>query len=225
MSRRFFVPLILALALPLATSAAPTTPSEMTVIYVDLDRIISDVDEGKIASAALSKEQQARQARISTLETKLKKLQDKVQALAGKGNSPALQQAGADYQQVALEYQQLITQSQKEMVDKEKELFDPIERRVKEVLRGMAVKEGVDIVFGRRAITYARSDFDYTEKVTQEYNKLHPAKGPVPTSSAKPAASSSAKPAPSASAKPAPSPSTKPAPPTSAKPATSAKPT
>lgn len=207
MSRRFFIPLLAALALPLATSAAaPTGPAEMTVIYVDLDRIISDVDEGKVATAALAKEQQARQTKIGTVEARLKKLQEKVQSLAGKGNTPALQQAGADYQQAAMEYQQLINQSQKEMVDKEKELFDPIERRVKEVLRGMALKEGVDIVLGRRAISFARAEYDYTEKVTQEYNKLHPAKAPVPaaSTSAKPAAS-----APAPSAKPAPAPSAK----------------
>lgn len=206
MSRRFLLPLVAALALPLAVSAAPSGPAEMTVIYIDLDRIISDVDEGKIATAALTKEQQARQVKIQALEARLKKLQDKVQSLAGKGNTPALQQAGADYQAMAAEYQQLISQSQKEMVDKEKELFDPIERKVKEVLRSIANKESVDIVFGRRAISYARPEYDYTEKVTQEYNKAHPAKVPA-ASSAKPTASASAAakpaPAPSASAKPA----------------------
>ena len=221
------VALVAALAVPIATSAAPSAPSEMTVIYVDLDKIISDVDEGKIATAALAKEQQARQVKIQAAEIKLKKLQDKVQSLAGKGTSPALQQAGADYQQMALDYQQMITQSQKEMVDKEKELFDPVERKVKEVLRALSVKEGVDIVFGRRAISYARAEFDYTDKVTQAYNKLHPAKAPatVPVSSASSAKpTTSAAPAtPATSSKPAPS--AKPAPPATAKPATSAKPT
>jgi len=198
MSRRLLplIPFLAALALPMVTSAGETT-----IIYIDLDRIVSDVDEGKIATAALQKEQQARQGKITALETKLKKLQEKVAGFVSKGttNSPAAQQAGADYQQAAQEYQQIINQSQKEMLEKEKELFDPIERRVKEVLRTIATKDGVDIVVGRRAISYARPEYDYTERVTQEYNKVHPAKAPA--SKAAPAASSAAPP------KPAPVPS------------------
>jgi outer membrane protein len=203
MFRRILGSLLLlgALAAPLATSAAPNTPAEMTIVYVDVDKVISDVDEGKVAQAALAKEQSVRQSRISTAESKLKNAQEKVQGLATKGNTPALQAAAADYQQLAQEYQQLIQQSQKEMVDKERELFDPIERKVKEVLRAIATKEGVDVVLAKRAISYARKDLDVTDRVTQEYNKLHPAS----TSAVAPATSASAKPAAaaSASAKPA----------------------
>jgi outer membrane protein len=203
MSRRLLplIPLVVALAVPIVAAAAPSGPAEMTIIYVDLDRIVSDVDEGKVATAALQKEQQARQGKIGALETKLKKLQEKVQALMAKGTSPASQQAVADYQQVANDYQQLINQSQKEMLEKEKELFDPIERRVKEVLRSMSSKDSVDIVLGRRAISYARPEYDYTERVTQEYNKLHPTKvpGAATPASAKPAPAASSA-APSASA-------------------------
>jgi len=195
MSRRVLGSLLLlgALAAPLASSAAPSAPAEMTIVYIDIDKVISDVDEGKIAQAALAKEQTARQAKISGVEAKLKKMQDKVQALAGKGNTPALQAAAADYQQMALDYQQLIQHSQKEMVDKERELFDPIERKVKEVLRAIATKEGVDVILAKRAISYARKDLDVTDRVTQEYNKLHPTSTTVA-----PAASASAKPATSA---------------------------
>ncbi len=197
------IPLVVALAVPVVSVAAPTAPSEMTIIWVDLDRIVSEVEEGKVATAALSKEQQARQGKISALEAKLKKLQEKVQGHMAKGaNTPQGQQAVAEYQQVAQEYQQLINQSQKEMLDKEKELFDPIERRVRELLRSMSTKDGVDIVLSRRAISWARPEYDYTERVTQEYNKAHPAKAPAAASSAKPAAS--AAPAPSASAPAAP---------------------
>lgn len=196
------IPLAVALAVPVVGIAAePGKTGETTIIWVDLDRIVSDVEEGKVATAALTKEQQTRQTKITAVETKLKKLQEKVQTLMAKGNSPQGQQAVADYQQAAQEYQQLINQSQKEMLEKEKELFDPIERKVRELLRSMSTKDGVDIVLSRRAISWARPEYDYTERVTQEYNKLHPAKGAT-AASAKPAAS--AAPAPSASASAAP---------------------
>lgn len=194
MSRRILGSLLVAAALaaPLVTSAAPNAPAEMTIVYVDIDKVIAEVDEGKVAQAALTKEQAARQTKISGLEGRLKKLQERVQTLSGKGNTPALQAAAGEYQQLAMEYQQIIQQSQKEMADKEHELFDPIERRVKEVLRSIATKEGVDVVLSRRAISYARKDLDVTERVTQEYNKLHPsASAPAPAAAA-PAASSAA---------------------------------
>lgn len=206
MSRRLLplIPLVAALAIPVVGVAAePAGKGETTIIWVDLDRIVSEVEEGKVATAALTKEQQARQGKISGLEAKLKKLQEKVQAQMAKGaNTPQGQQAVAEYQQVAQEYQQLINQSQKEMLDKEKELFDPIERKVRELLRSMATKDGVDVVLSRRAISWARPEYDYTERVTQEYNKLHPTKASAAAASAKPAAS--AAPAASASASAAP---------------------
>lgn len=195
-----------ALAGPALALAAPPAQPEMTIVYIDLDRIIAEVDEGKRAQEQLTKEHAARQGRIGAAEDKLKKLQTKVQSMAqhGKANDPAFQQAAADYQQAAIDYQRLLTEANKEMVDKEHELFDPIERKVKEVLRSISQKEGVDIVLGRRAIAFARKDLDFTERVTIEYNKLHPA-AKSPTSSVAPAASSAAAP------KPAPAPSAAPA--------------
>jgi outer membrane protein len=192
-----------ALAGPALALGAPPAQPEMTIVYVDLDRIIAEVDEGKRAQEQLTKEHASRQGRIGAAEEKLKKLQSKVQTMAqhGKANDPAFQQAAADYQQAAIDYQRLLSEANKEMVDKEHELFDPIERKVKEVLRSISQKEGVDIVLGRRAIAFARKDLDFTERVTIEYNKLHPA-AKAPTSSVAPA-SSSAAPAPKPSAAPA----------------------
>jgi outer membrane protein len=217
-SVRGFLPAILlgaALLGPTLAVGAPPAPTEMIIVYIDLDRIISEVDEGKRAQDQLAKEHASRQGRIGAAEEKLKKLQAKVQSMAqhGKANDPTFQQAAADYQQAAIDYQRLLTEANKEMVDKEHELFDPIERKVKEVLRSIAQKEGVDVVLGRRAIAFARKDLDFTERVTIEYNKLHPA-AKSPTSSVPAAASSSApapKPsaAPAAPAKPAPSSSAK----------------
>ncbi|MGZ3417734.1 MAG: OmpH family outer membrane protein [Polyangiales bacterium] len=203
-----------ALGGPALAVGAPSAPTEMTIVYIDLDRIISEVDEGKRAQEQLAKEHAARQGRIGAAEDKLKKLQAKVQGMAqkGKANDPAFQQAAADYQQAAIDYQRLLTEANKEMVDKEHELFDPIERKVKEVLRSIAQKEGVEIVLGRRAIAFARKDLDFTERVTLEYNKLHPAaKGPVSAPAPVPVPSSSAAPKASAAA-PAPKPSGAPVP-------------
>jgi outer membrane protein len=200
------------LAGPALALGAPPPPAEMTIVYIDLDRIIAEVDEGKRAQEQLTKEHASRQGRIGAAEEKLKKLQTKVQTMAqhGKANDPAFQQAAADYQQAAIDYQRLLSEANKEMVDKEHELFDPIERKVKEVVRSISQKEGVDIVLGRRAIAFARKDLDFTERVTIEYNKLHPA-AKAPASTAAPAASSAApKPsaAPAASAPKPPAPAT-----------------
>ncbi len=207
--RRLIAPIVLAAAaLAAPVPRASAAPSEMTIIYVDLDRIIYEVDEGKRASEQLAKEQQKRQSQITALEAKLKALQVKVQALAQKGGKDAtLQQVAADYQQTAAEYQQLLQIANKEMLDKERELFDPIERRVKELIRTVATKEGVDVVLSKRAISYARKDFDLTERITQEYNKAHPAPKAAapaakPAADKKPEAAPAPKPAPAGSAAP-----------------------
>lgn len=148
----------------------------MSVVYVDVDKVINECDEGKDAAEALKKEQAKRQGEIQAREVEIKKLQDDLEKQAKAFSAAAIEKKAAHYQQAVVEYQSIVVKYNKELQDKERDLFDPIERRIKELLRTIALRDGYDMILNKRSVPYGRKDLDLTEKVTQEYNKTYPAK-------------------------------------------------
>ena len=88
----------------------------------------------------------------------------------------AIEKKAAAYQQALGEYQQVVMKFNKELGDKERELYDPIERRLRELLREIANHDGYDMILSKRSVPYGRKDLDLTDKVIQEYNKKFPVK-------------------------------------------------
>lgn len=177
--------LVLALAGG-ASAALATTPAvsghadaraeTMSVVYVDVDKVISDCDEGKDASEALKKEQTKKQGEISARESEIKRMQDDLEKQAKAFSAAAIEKKAAQYQQAVIEYQTIVTKYNKELQDKERDLFDPIEKRIKDLLRTIALRDGYDMILNKRSVPYGRKDLDLTEKVVQEYNKANPGK-------------------------------------------------
>lgn len=151
----------------------------MSVVYVDLDKVVNDCDEGKDASEALKKEQAKRQGEIQARETELKKMQDELEKQAKAFSAAAIEKKAAQYQQAFVEYQNMVMKYQRELELREKELFDPIEKRLKDMLREIALRDGYDMILNKRSVPYGRKDLDLTDKVVQEYNKAYPSAQPA----------------------------------------------
>lgn len=188
--RSLFGRAALALALACGTCSALATSDaraqSMSVVYVDVDRVLNDCDEGKDAAEALKKEQAKKQGEISARETQIKQLQDDLEKQAKAVSAASIEKKAAQYQQAVIEYQNIVVKYNKELQDKEHELFDPIEKRIKDLLRTIALRDGYDMILNKRSVPYGRKDLDVTEKVTQEYNKAYP--GKPKTDDKKPAA-------------------------------------
>jgi outer membrane protein len=191
-----------AILAPVVTEAA--SAAEVSIVYVDFDKIVAEVDEGQNASELMKKEQQKRQADIQAMEAKIKKLQDELEKQSKAFSKDALEKKAAEYQQALAEYQQIVMKFNNELGAKEREFFEPIERKVKELLRTIAMRDGYDMILNKRSVPYGRKDLDLTDKVIQEFNKQYPAKKPTSTTSGttKPPTAPTAKPTTSASVAP-----------------------
>jgi outer membrane protein len=185
------VGLALGTAAVLPTSAAHA--EQLSVVFVNVDSVVKDCDEGKAADLVLKAEQAKRQDEIGTREAEIKKLQDDLEKQAKAFSAAAIEKKAAQYQQAVIDYQNLVIKFNKDLEAKDRELFDPIEKRVKQLLRDIALREGYDMILNKKSVPYGRKDLDLTDKVTQEYNKAYPAKvsAPPPKKGAppKPAAS------------------------------------
>ncbi len=172
------------LLLPTAAAHA----EQLSVVFVDVDKVVKECDEGKAADLLLKAEQAKRQDEIATREAEIKKLQDDLEKQAKAFSAAAIEKKAAQYQQAVIDYQNLVIKFNKDLEAKDRELFDPIEKRVKQMLRDIALREGYDMILNKRSVPYGRKDLDMTDKVTQEYNKAFPAKvGAPPPKKAPPA--------------------------------------
>jgi outer membrane protein len=191
----------LAAFAPLFAVAAPTSADTVSVVYVDVDKIVSDVDEGVNAQENMKKEQQKRQGEIQAMEAKIKKLQDELEKQSKSMSKDAIEKKAAEYQQALGDYQQIVLKFNNELSAKEREFFDPIERKLKDLLREVANRDGYDMILSKRSVPYGRKDLDLTDKVIQEYNKKYPAAKIAKPDDKKPATTTS-----SSAKKPAPAP-------------------
>jgi outer membrane protein len=186
----------------IVTSAAPTAAADVSIVYVDIDDVIDKVDEGLAAREKLKEEQALRQKTISARESELKRLQDELERQAKAFSKDALERKAAQYEKALVDYQQMLQKFNVELRDKERELFDPIEKRLKELLRKVANRDGYDMILSKRSVPYGRKDLDLTDKVIQEYNQAHPvAKKPGAAASSSVAPKKPAAPAPSVAPK------------------------
>ena len=194
----------LGVALPLITTASELEAADVSIVYVDIDKVIAEVDEGQQAQEALKKEQQKRQGDITAMEAKIKKLQEELEKQSKAFSKEAIEKKAAEYQQAIAEYQQIVMKFNNELSGKEREFYGPIERKLNDMLRSIANRDGYDMVLNKRSVPYGRKDLDITDKVIQEFNKQYPvAKKPGGASSTaasttpppkKPAASASVAP-------------------------------
>jgi outer membrane protein len=175
----------------LAVNAREARAETLSVVYVDTDRVLYDCDEGKAANDALKIAQAKRQDEIGARENEIKKLQDDLEKQSKAFSAASIEKKAAQYQQAVIESQQIVVKYNKELETKERELFDPVEKRIKQLLRDTALKDGYDMILNKRSVPYGRKDLDITDKITQEYNKLYPVKAAptkTPPKGGKPAA-------------------------------------
>jgi outer membrane protein len=210
-----FAPIALALALlpaaipaglSLGISTAEAAPGETAIAFVDFEHVVSEVDEGQAATDQLKREQAKRQGEISAREADIKRMELSLQKKQGSFSREALEKEAAVYQQALLEYQNMLQKFNKELGERERELFEPVERRVRELLRTLALRDGYDLILSKRAVPYGRKDLDLTEKVIQEYNKAWPSKTKPAAAGSTKAGTTTTAPATSAVKKPAPAP-------------------
>lgn len=167
---------VLGVGVGAASPSSDARAETLSVVFVDVDKVVKECDEGKNADTLLKAEQAKRQEEIATRENEIKKLQDDLEKQAKVFSASAIEKKAAQYQQAVIDYQNLVIKFNKDLEAKDRELFDPIERRVKQLLRDVALRDGYDMILNKRSVPYGRKDLDLTDKVTQEYNKTYPAK-------------------------------------------------
>ena len=161
--------LALALALPLALIASRAARAEK-IAYVDIARVIQEVDEGKAAKARLKSELDAKRVELQKKESELKTMSEEYTKQQGVMNDEAKQAKQGELQKKYSELQVMQRQMQEELGSKEDASLREISEKLMAVVQEVSEKDGFTFVLKKDALLNAPPAADITNEVVRRYN-------------------------------------------------------
>jgi outer membrane protein len=166
-------------AVALALALAPVAASaEQKIGYVDLQRALNEVEEGKGAKALLKRDFDEKQKQIDARKAEFDKLQADFEKQATVMSEQARKDKGQDLDRRARELQALFVGLQKDLSDREREATRGIFDRMSQIVGEIAEADGFTIVLEKNAgLVYAPASLDVTNELIRKYNARYPSAG------------------------------------------------
>lgn len=176
----------LSLALPLFAGATASA-AEFKAGYVDLQRALLEVDEGRAAKARLKKMVEEKQKELDKEQETLRKELATLEKQASAMSEETKIKKQTELQQRALALGQKWEKGQAEMTQKERTELQAIFTKMDPIIAEIAQREGLTMVFEKTdsGLVYAPQALDLTNELVRLYNarggkKAAPAKGSAP---------------------------------------------
>lgn len=185
--------------LALALAVAPAARAETKIGFVDLQRAIREVEEGKVATATLKKDFDEKQRQLDGKKSEFDRLKTEFEKQSVVMAENVKKDKAAELDRKAMELQQLFMQLQKDLSEREGEVMRGIVDKMAGVVREIAEADGFSMVVERQdaGIVYAQPSLDLTNELVRKYNarfgagkkaEAKPAAGAKPAAAPKPAA-------------------------------------
>ena len=175
--------------LALAATLVPATPSaaDLKLGYVDLERALNEVDEGRSAKALLKKDFDEKQKELDRKQEELKRMRADLDKQAVVMADQARREKEEEFQRKALETQGRFIELQKELSGREREMTRGIFDKMGAIIREIAEAEGFTMVFEKSnaGLLYAPPALDLTNELVRKYNARNKA-GAAPKAEKKP---------------------------------------
>jgi outer membrane protein len=162
---------ILMAGLLVAFGGSSLAHAEALVGYVDLQKAILTVDEGKRAKAQLEKTANEKQTLLTQREQRLKELKDKLDATMG-SDDPDAQAQRAEFQQKLMELQQTFMKEQQELEQLQQKELSVITGKMRETIAEIGKKGGYTLILEiqENRLLFAQDHLDLTNEVIRRYN-------------------------------------------------------
>ena len=145
--------------------------------YVDMQRALDQIDEGKSIKAELKAEFDKKQKELDAKHAELQKEYASLEALAREGvvAPDKLKEKQLDLEQRVKEVTQYWQTAQKALSEKERAATHTLFMRMTGIVRGIAESDGFDFVFEKATLVYAPESLDITNELVRKYNAKYPA--------------------------------------------------
>ena len=169
---RWFQVAALSAAAGLSAAPAPAR-AEQKIAYVDMQRALNEIEEGKAAKAALKREFDQKQKMLDDKKTEFEKLRNDLEKQSAVMSEQARKEKQADVEKRGMELQAYFVQLQKELSEREREMTRGIFEKMHGIVREIADAEGVALVVQSEALVYATPSLDLTNELVRKYNGRH----------------------------------------------------
>ena len=182
----------------LLVSVAPRLVHAQKIGVADMQRALTETEDGRKAKDQLKKLFEQRQKMLDKQQNDLKTLKEGIEKQRAVLSQDVLAKKAEEYQKAMLELQQNYVEFQREIAAKEGELTKPILERMQRIMRRMGQAEGYTLILERSeaGVVYIPSTYDLTDVLIQRYTSGEVKEDKAQKPAAKPAAA--AKPAPPA---------------------------
>lgn len=166
----------LALALGVVLSAmafsAPAAAQDVKIGYVDLQRALNEVEEGRKAKKRLEKEFEQKQSKLDKKQKEVKELKEQLDS-GMMLSEEAKQKKAVELQKQLAELQQLYMKMQRDLAQKEAEATQKIFKKMGEIVEKMAKEKGYDLILEKTesSVLYAEDGMDLTDELIERYDK------------------------------------------------------
>ncbi len=168
-------PLLLALILGLFTSAVAFAQKkdEVVIGYVNLQRAILEVEEGKRAKAQLKVTFEKKQAELQKREAELMKLKEALEREASAASDAANRQKVIEFQNKMMELQKVFMEEQKGLAELEQGALSGITTKMRGVIDEIGKAGGYTLILEVQdsRLLYAKTHLDLTNEVIRKYNQ------------------------------------------------------
>ncbi len=154
----------------LVLGVGATASAQMKLGYVDLQRALTQVEEGKAAKSKLERTVKAKQKDIDKMQDDLKRLRDEIEQQAALMKDDVRRQKAQDYQKKLMELQEFYINNQKELAEQEAKLTKPIFERFEKIMGRIAATDNYTLIVEKAAAVYAAPSIDLTDRLISEFN-------------------------------------------------------
>jgi outer membrane protein len=182
---------------------APVAGAELKLGYVDLQRALSEVEEGRAAKARLQSMVESKEKEINKEQEGLRKEKENLDKQASAMTEEARTQKNNELQKKVMDLAQRWEKARQDMSAKERSELQAIFAKMDPIIASIAQREGMTMVFEKSdsGLVFAPPHLDMTNELVRIYNDQHKSKGEAKAEAGKP----SDQPQPTKTAQPAPS--------------------
>src|SRR5437764_7408990 len=143
----------------------------MKIGYVDVQRAVQEVEEGKAARNRLQSELQQKRADLEKKRADLEKMRADYDKQAPVLSDDAKRQRQEQLQKAFVDAQTSASQMQEELSGKEAEAMQSISKRLLQVVAEVSDRESFTFVLDKAALLYAPAASDVTNEVVRRYTE------------------------------------------------------
>jgi outer membrane protein len=166
----------LSLAISVALLASAPAFADLKVGYVDLQRALLEVHEGKAAKDKLKADLDKKKTDFEAEQNKLRDDKNVLDKQAAMMSEEVRNQKFADLQKRLLELTQKAEKLQMEMAQSEQKELKKIFEKMDPIIASFAQRDNLTMMFEKTdsGLVYAPASLDYTNELVRVYNEKYP---------------------------------------------------